>query len=195
MKNITLLLAVLFSTTTFASEIKGTVKKFSGMTVETRKPYSYFALQTVKGERIRLPVWMKAEIIAENASNRVSLEADIEASYCTDMSAACISGTLNNVKSAKIVFNNVPDKNLETYSSRLEKFTGMAVESPRAYSYIAIVDSLKIAVPSFLDAKILFAKKAVVSARGLLVMMSCSDMSDACGPLNLAPLKSVEIRF
>lgn len=184
-----------FASVSFASNIQGQVKIFTGRTVETHRPFSYAALLTKDGQRIGLPGWIKGERLAKELQNKVSFSAEILPMYCTDMSGACLSGVLRNIRSAKIEFKNITNSHLETYSSRLQKFMGRAVETPSAYNYIAIEDHARVAVPEFLDAELLYAKNAEVTVVGELSLIMCTDMSDACGPSPLIPLKSAEIHF
>jgi hypothetical protein len=189
------ILSFCLTTLSFAYEIQGTVTKLSGITVETHRPYSYIAMVTKDGQRIQLPSWINSEKINDLVKSKISVNAMVSPAYCTDMSAACLTGTLTNIRSVKIVFSNVNASNLTTYSSRLERKSGRAVESPRMYSYIMINDKARIAVPSFLNAEELLKENAEVSVVGKIQDVFCTDMSAACGPSELSPLKSVEIRF
>ncbi len=178
-----------------SSEIQGTINKFSGFTVESRKPYSYVAIQTKDGQRLMLPSWIDGSKASELLKSNVAVDAMISPVLCTDMSSACMTGYLQNIRSFKISNPSVKIQNLKTYSSRLETISGRAVETGRAYSYIAINDKVKVAVPSFLKAEELLSKNVEMTVIGKANFRVCTDMSAACGPAELSPLKSVEIKF
>lgn len=190
MKILISVLALSIASVSFADTITGTVKKFSGRYVETGKPYAYSALSTSKG-KIILPAFIKADALAAIANNKVTFNAEIEGMGCTDMSAACPAGIIKNVKSVKIEIAEV--KGSELFEGPVKRFKGMAVESPRAYNYIAIDAGERIAVPEFLDAEELLKEKATVEVIGKPKHMMCTDMSAACGPTKVNPIESVDI--
>ena len=192
MKTITMLLALSITSVTFAETITGTVKKFSGRYVESGKPYAYSALSSVRG-RIILPDFIKADALAEIKDNKLTFDAEFEGMGCTDMSSACPSGMIINVKSVKIEI--APVKDSETFEGVVKRFKGMAVESRRLYNYVAIdaVSGERIAVPEFLDAEVLLKEEATVEIVGKVKRMMCTDMSAACGPAKVNPIESVEV--
>ncbi len=194
-KTLLAIFALSLSTLSLAAEIQGTITKFSGMTVESHRPYSYVAIQTKDGQRIQFPNWVNTEKNNELLKSAVSVDAMVNPMLCTDMSSSCLTGYFTNIRLFKITFPGVKDKNLKTYSARVEKFSGRAVETGRAYSYIVINDKVKVAVPAFLDASFLLKNNTEVTITGKANFIVCTDMSAACGPAELSPLKSVELRF
>ena len=191
---------ILFTLITFsqseAALVKGKIKLFSGMEVETRTPYSYIAIETKGGQRILLPRWINAtELLKVSQNIDVSTNADVDVVYCTDMSSACATGALSNIRTMKISFPAVTAKKMETYSGKVERFSGRGVERPIFYDYIAIEDAFKISVPTFLNEQSLLEDQATLTLVGKANSRFCTDMSAACGATVLSPLKSVSIQF
>lgn len=192
MKILISVLALSITSASFAGTITGTVKKFSGRYVESGRPYAYSALATGKGKLI-LPEIINADLLAAVKDNKVTIEADIVRLMCTDMSSACPSGKITNVKSVKIEIAEV--KEAETFDGPVKRFKGRAVETPRLYNYIAVDASDRIEIPDFLNAEALLKAKAEMTVTGKAKHMMCTDMSAACGPTKVSPLESVEIRL
>jgi hypothetical protein len=196
MKKLIISLALCLISTLNAAEITGTVKRFSGLTIETNMPYSYIALATDDGQRIVLPSWLDAaKLLESKEASILTFDAEVEAVFCTDMSAACFTGSFSQVKSFKIEFPNASIEGVATYSGKLKRFFGMAIESPRLYNYVAINTRERIAVPTFLNADALLGLKAELTVIGKMLVTYCTDMSASCGPTFLEPLVSVQIQF
>lgn len=188
-----ILTALTLSANSFADQISGTIVQFSGRYVESRKPYSYAALKTANGSKLRLPEWIDGEALAKLKNNKVTFEADITAVYCTDMSSACADGKLSNIKSV-IISLSKKSKYAQTISDRLERHSGRAVESRNTYDYISIGQE-NISVPSFLNADALLEANALLTVVGVPRHLMCTDMSAACGPTKMIPLNSVVIKL
>jgi hypothetical protein len=189
MKNIFfMLLALCLTSLAVASEIQGTIVEFSGYTVETHRPYSYVALVTKEDHRLILPRFIKGEKVRNLLQAKMIVDAEVLTMGCTDMSAACPTGSLIDVKSFQISFPKVAtDSSFETYSSRLEREPVMG--------HIFINDGARIAVPEFLDAEALLLENAEVSVLGIARFPMCTNMSVPCEPAKLDPLKFVEVHF
>lgn len=192
MKILTGFIALSLTTASFAATITGTVKKFSGRYVETRKPYAYAALATENGKLI-LPEIINADLLAAIKNNKVTFEAEIEGMGCTDMSSACPVGMIKDVKSVKIEFGTV--RKSETFDGPVKRFQGRAIESSQTYDYIAVDARMRIGIPEFLNKDALLKAEADLSITGIGKEVACSDMSWACGPWKVSPLQSVEIRL
>lgn len=175
-----------------ATTIKGVVKNFSGVTVETNRPYSYKALSTTDGKRLVLPKWINASKVPANVP--MTFDAQIDPMFCTDMSAACATGAIVNVKSMSVTLAMTVVA-VETFEGPLKKFSGRAVETPVLYSYVAIDAQDRIAVPELLNTKELFPLNPMIKVSGTPEAIFCTDMSAACGPTVLKPVTAIRVKF
>jgi len=195
MSKIVAIFLLILTSQTMASEIQGKITKFSGFTVESHKPYSYIAIQTKDGQRIQLPNWILPSENNNLLKSTVSVDGMVSPILCTDMSSACSTGYLKDIRSFKINFPIVSNIAFSKYSSRLEKFSGRTIETGNPFSYIAINDKIKVAVPNFLNATELLKNNVEMTVEGKANILACTDMSSACSPAEISPLKSVEIKF
>ncbi|MBY0416142.1 MAG: hypothetical protein K2Q18_18360 [Bdellovibrionales bacterium] len=196
MKLITALLALAISGSAMSATLSGQVRKFTGMTVESRRSYSYIALETTDGQRLGLPSWVKAEKLLL-VPHQLVIEGEVDSLSCIDMSRACKTGVISDIKSFGLgIGKRLTDA--KSYTGRLVEFKGIGVTIRKPYNYIAI-DSQNgaLAVPFFLDAKELLKVEpnANYVLTGKVLAKACVDMSKACGPNEVSPLSAVSIKF
>ena len=174
-----------------AEVVTGSVKFFQGRYVESGAPYAYYAVSN-GASKIVLPDWIDGSKLP--TANQITIDGDLESLACTDMSSACIDAMFTKIKSVNIVtsFLEIP---MKSYGTKIKLLSGRAVESPRTYSYYAIVPS-RVEVPNFLNpVKLIKAKAKKVEASGVLESVMCTDMSAACGPSTFSTLGGVTVTF
>lgn len=178
-----------------AQTLKGTVKHFSGRSVESYHIYSYYALETDERERILLPSWMDAKVISKLKGHEIQIEGALEYLACTDMSEACPTGQIKKVRWMQLQNNLVVSRH-EVYTGLIRRFSGQAIESRMTYDYFALAAGReRIEIPKYLDAAKLHILNPQVTIIGETIIEACTEMSAACGPQRLHSTTMIKLQF